>query len=348
MEYPHLQSINAKRLRKLLVKSILLEPERSRMAFDEWERLVVFDDLDFESFKLLPAVHHKTHSNDATRPLSLRIKSAYRRTWTENQILLTNLRDLFESLAAGAIWIIIADETLQLAEIRNDIGIYSLANFGLMAPISRKKEFLQILIENSWDTENDGIEITRCKKDRTSHINVLWLSDFDFDSRMKTSESILVKDCAQSILSAEEQVLNLCAREFSISGDENSHWQFVIFELFNAQKIDPDRLTLLARKRWLSNKLAHMLQILIDDFEAKIPFELVEGLRKCPKASKAVSIRRKIRNLRESYQMFQEYGDQTGSKARFLEFLAERWKTDSNIVLIKHAVKSGLRLFQTG
>src|SRR5438067_951183 len=86
-------------LRKLLLECILSDATVS-IEFATWERLIVFDDLDPQSFLLLPLVYLKLLENKIeSGDLFLRIKSIYRRTWAENQILskhLTRVLELFD------------------------------------------------------------------------------------------------------------------------------------------------------------------------------------------------------------------------------------------------------------
>lgn len=345
MDFTNPKIETKKKLRNLLLKSILSDGEDSINSFVEWEKQIVFDDLDFQSFKLLPAVYLKLPENFESR-LKLRIKGAYRRSWTENQLLLNSLKTLFSALKSAKIEFIIADENIRLIEIYNDTGIYSLQNFSIAAPISSKKEFAQILSENCWESCKEELESTKFKQDKALNINILWLNDKEFAAQSKDKELVLVDNELQPIVCAEEQILNLCEEEFLISGDEKNRYQFIVSKIFQTQNIDAQKLILLAQRRRSAHPLAQMLEKLENDFAIKISIELLNNLQQSKRTGRIFSIKQKIETLKNSYRIYAESEKQSGANPKFLEFLAKRWKIESNKVLLKHAVKSGIRLLQ--
>ena len=342
-----MQPVSAKNLRKLLLKFILRDGDIALNCFVEWEKQIIYDDLDFRSFKLLPAVYQKLFKTNINGRLLLRIKGAYRRTWAENQLLLNYLDKLFSLLKTTGIKFFIADENIRLTEIYHDPGIFSLQNFSIVVPFSDKNETCCKLSQNLWEICSEELGKTEFKKDKSLHIQFLWISDEDFSCQLKNVEEVLVKDKFQPVICPEEQVLNLCANEFQVFDAEESRWQFIVSALFQAQKINTIKLIELARKRNLAHQLTAMLQKLSDDFEVNIPANLMDSLRKIPKSGKLFLIRQKIHGFIESYQLFSKYEHRSGSKFGFLEFLAKRWKSDSSKVLFEQAIRSGIRLLQT-
>ncbi|MBX7174802.1 MAG: hypothetical protein K1X72_27750, partial [Pyrinomonadaceae bacterium] len=341
------QEINTnKKLSNLLLKSILSDGKNSINSFVEWERQIVFDDLDFPSFKLLSAVYLKLPKSFESR-LKLRIKGAYRRTWTENQLLLNSLNGLFTALKTANIKFLIADESIRLIEIYNDTGIYSLQNFSIAAPNKHKKEFVQILNKNNWEIDREEFERTYFKCSKSLNIEILWLNATEFSTHLKNADLILIGETLQPIICAEEQILNLCENEFLVLGEENHRCKLIISELFMAQKIDFKKLILLAQKRGLVFQLMQRLEELDNNFDVKIPPQLLTNLRRSKKTGRFFIFKQKIQNLKNSYQMYIESEREFGIKPNFFEFIAKRWKIKSNKVLLKHAVKSGIRLLQT-
>ena len=337
-----MQSISAKNLRKLLLKFILLDGEAALNYFIEWEKQIIYDDLDFQSFKLLSAVYPKLLKNNFQSRLFSRIKSAYRRTWAENQLLLNYLNELFSILNTAEIKFIIADENIRIPEIYSDFGIFSLQNFSIITPLSSKNYVCQKLSENDWGICGEEIGQMQVFKNKSLHIKVLWISDEVFSIHLKNVERVLVKAKLQPIMCREEQILNLCTNELLMVNGGESRWQFIVSALFKYQKINANRLVELARRKHLAHQLAKMLQKLTDDFGIGIPVNLIDDLKKSPKVGKIALISQKIQNLRQSYQLFSKY-----EKISFLEFLAERWKRDSYKALFKHVLQSGRRLLQT-
>jgi hypothetical protein len=345
-EIKAIEPLSDKDLKTLLLKFILLEGEDSIAAFSTWERLVVFDDASFQSFKLLSAVYPKLLKHDISSRLFLRIKGAHRRTWTENQLLLAQLTDLFADLNARRINFIIADEAFRLTEIYEDPGIFSLQNFSVIAPIRQKKEFCGRLIEHLWETGEDGVVRTSFIKDKSLAINIVWVDDKKFEQLLKEADTAVVRDSGYPIVRPEEQILNLCENRFLIHGDEESDWQFIACALFKSGKINSPTLIEFAKRRHLTHELAGMIDALAADFDVRVPTDLLAELRKRRRFGRVLSLERRIKNLSQDYQIFLEYETREESKAGFIEFLERRWGVDSYGDLIRHGVRSCIRLLK--
>jgi len=333
-----------KDLRKLLLKFILLEGEDAVAAFAEWERLVVFDDSSFQSFKLLSAVYPKLLEHNLGSRLLLRIKGAHRRTWTENQLLLTHLNDLFADLNALQINFIVADEAFRVTEIYNDLGIFSLQNFSVMAPIRQKKELCGRLIENLWEICDDGVGRTHCKRDKVSGVDLLWTDDKEFDDQCEGAERDLVEKISVPIVRVEAQILNLCENRFMVHGDEESDWQFIAGALFKSGKIDSSKLIELARRRRLTYELAKMIDLLAGDFDLKVPHDLLAELGKSRPPGRVMLIGGRINSIRQDYRLYLQDETRHGPRAGLIEFLERRWGVDSYGDLVRQGIRSCMRL----
>jgi hypothetical protein len=338
-----IKSMAARDLRKLLLKCVLSDGEVSRAAFAQWEKLVVFDDLDFQSFKLLPAVYLKLLRHNWESRHFLRIKGAYRRTWAENQLLLTHLHDLFAELNESKIEFIVADETIRLAEIYNDSGIYSLQNFGLIAAFGVKARLSRKVIENGWATAEKNIELSFCQKEKVSNLRIFWVNDAEFRARAKTTGNVLIKGFSRPALSLEEQIINLCRKEFVPFQDEESRWQFIVSEIFNRQKPDRAKLISAAQEHDAALELIEMLQSLKNDFDVNIKNDLIVELRR-NSMNKLSSLKRKAKILWQSYRTLKKYGN---SKIGFYEFLAQRWNADSKKKFLEHAGQTGIKILKS-
>jgi hypothetical protein len=338
------QTVSDQNLSKLLLKCVVSDGEAFLKAFAEWEKQIVYNELDFQSFHLLSAIYPKLCQYKINSHLALRIKSAYRRTWTENQLLLTHLKNLLTVLKAANIEFVIADEAIRLTEIYHDLGLFSLQNFSIILPISRKKEFCQKLSKNLWEICQEGIEETRIRIGKSFYVQALWISDKEFVAEFQTAENILIKEILYPVLCPERQLLNLCANEFLIFDNENNRRQFIAAELFKAQKINPEKLILLTEKLDLAPQLAKMLQKLVDDFETRLPDNLINELRNISQNGRMFLVKQKIKKMRQSYHIYFNYQKQSKSKISLLEFLKKRWKVNSGKVLIRHAIESCMRL----
>ena len=334
---------SAQYLRNLLLKSILSPKEASKKALAEWEGTVVFDDLDIESFKLLPAVYLKCLEHLPTGDYLLRAKGAYRRTWAENQLLLSHLDSLLSELTDAKTAFIVADEALRLTEFYDDLGIYSLQDLKLAAPFREKRSISQKLLENGWAANDQDIGLTFCRKEKAFNVRIYWLDDAEFEATTKDAGTILVNGTTRPILCLEEQVIRLCELEFVAFREIESRWQFVASEILNRGMLNPSRLKSAARRRGVGRPLAEMLQNLKDELEVEIPDVLISELRSSS-PNRLLAAKRKIRSLLQSYRTAKTDGI---SNISFRQFLAKRWKTESNAMMLKHAVKAGVRFLRS-
>lgn len=299
--------------------------------------------MDIASFKLLPAVYLKSPEQLSTGNYFLRAKGAYRRTWAENQILLSHLDSFLSELTEAKIAFIIADEALRLAQFYDDLGIYSLRDLRLAAPFGEKTSVSQKLLENGWVATDQNIGLTICRKEKAFSVKISWLDDAEFDASTNDAESIWINGTARPILSPEEQMIGLCELEFIDFREIESRWQFVASEILNRGMLNPSRLKSAARRRGVGRPLADMLQNLKDELEVDVSDDLISDLRSSsPNRLSAAS--RKIRSLRQSYRAATTDGI---SNISFPRFLAQRWNADSHAMMLKHAVKAGVRFLRS-
>ena len=335
-------------LRKLLLKCALSNGKTSVTAFEEWEKLIVFDDLDAESFLLLPLVYLKLLENEIkSGKFFLRIKSIYRRTWTENQILSKHLSRLFQLFEKSELPFVGASDELTLINLYNDSGAFSLQGFAIFAPFQNKPEFSQLLAENGWKTIFDETEKTEFRLNNLFSIEIDWKTRANFSHCRRRAERIKIFGTQSLLLEPEEQMINLCADKFSPYRENNVHWQIVAGSLFKKRQIDEEKLISDARDRRLSAETAEMLQNLTSDYGIKIPQKIVRALKQNQNNGRFNLLRQKIRNLRKDYVDATEYGKYRFSFGGFIEFLSERWKVDSSGRLIIRAEQTILKIWRT-
>ncbi|PYS98218.1 MAG: hypothetical protein DMF63_16310 [Acidobacteria bacterium] len=241
---------------------------------------------------------------------------------------------------AGAAFIL-AEEALTLTQFYDDLGIYSLKDLKLWAPIRDKESISRRLLKNGWDPIDEHTGLTFCRKEKVSAVRIYWLDDAEFEEAIKDAAKVLVNGSARSILCLEEQLVGLCELEFIDFREVESRWQFVAFEILNRGILDPVRLQSAARRRGVSRPLADMLQALKDDLAVEISDASISELRSASPITWA-SAKRKCQSLRRSYKVAHD-----SSGVSFRQFLAQRWNADSNAMLIKHAVESGIKFLRS-
>ena len=337
----------AKASTQLLLKCILSDRETSSEAFAEWENAVVFEEIDFQSLMLLPLLYLTTLKNDLECVTTfLRIKSIYRRTWTENQLLLSNLEAIFGIFNKSDLPFIVAEEAIRLLEIYNDRGVFSLQDFSIIAPASRKRDHCKALSDNFWHLQDDANETTRFGKEKLFSINIIWKTDKEFSYFLANSGRFRFGNNWQPILCCEDQILNLCVNEFLTFQDQRIKWKIISAILFNRQRVSISKLLEYAETRGLSDPLIAMLQILSNELNIEVADLPPDFVVKGERSKKIAGLVRRIRLLRRTYKMHTEFENQKATFAGFLQFLEKRHSTDFRNVLFKRALGAGLKILR--
>lgn len=335
-------------LRKLLLKCALSNGKTSVAAFEEWENLIVFDDLDAESFLLLPLVYLKLLEHEVEGgKFFLRIKSIYRRTWTENQILSKHLNQVFRLFEKSELPFVIASDELTLINLYDDFGAFSLQGFAIFAPFRDKTEFSRLMTENGWKMNFDENEKTEFRFDDFFSMEIYWKTRADFSHFRKRARRKKIFKTEFLTLKVEEQTINLCAGKFLPFRENDVRWQIVAGSLFKKRRIEEEKLISAARERDFSAETAEMLRNLTGDFGIEIPEKVIRALKRNQKNGRFNLLRQKIRNLRKDYANATEYGKHRFSFGGFTEFLSERWKVDSSVRLVIRAERTILKIWWT-
>ena len=73
---------------ELLIRAAVLEGSESVDAWSEWIASTEFDDIEYESFRMIGLIYHNLIKRGETDPNLPRMKGIFRRTWYKNQMLL--------------------------------------------------------------------------------------------------------------------------------------------------------------------------------------------------------------------------------------------------------------------
>lgn len=88
---------------KLLLKAALLQGTVATDSWQQWKASVDIENLDQESYQLLPLLYGNLSAHDVTDEHMGRLKGVYRRSWCENQVMLQNLTTILHCFQAGGI-----------------------------------------------------------------------------------------------------------------------------------------------------------------------------------------------------------------------------------------------------
>ncbi|GET42097.1 nucleotidyltransferase family protein [Microseira wollei] len=88
---------------KLLLKAALLQGKLATYSWQQWKASVDIENLDQESYQLLPLLYGNLSAHDVTDDHMGRLKGVYRRSWCENQVMLQNLTTILRCFQEAGI-----------------------------------------------------------------------------------------------------------------------------------------------------------------------------------------------------------------------------------------------------
>jgi hypothetical protein len=116
-------NFNPSQEQQLLLQAALLQGEAAINSWQKWKTLVNIDDVDQESYRLLPLLYRNLSAHNLTDPYIGRLKGVYRRTWVENQVWFQKIRSILGSFQETNIKIIMLKDPALNLHYYQDYGL---------------------------------------------------------------------------------------------------------------------------------------------------------------------------------------------------------------------------------
>jgi hypothetical protein len=84
-----------------LIQAAFLSGQSALVAWEQWRTQTDFEDLDWESYQLLPHLHENLRQHQIQNPLMPRMKGIQKLFWCKNQVALTGLETAIGALQAA-------------------------------------------------------------------------------------------------------------------------------------------------------------------------------------------------------------------------------------------------------
>ncbi|MBD2691969.1 nucleotidyltransferase family protein [Anabaena catenula] len=118
--------------KKLLLQAALLSDQTGLNSWQQWRDNVDIENLDNESYHLLPLLYRNLSANEVIDVHIGRLKGVYRRTWVENQVLFQAIAPIFQSFQEKGIkTLLLKDAALNLHYYR-DNGLRMMPNLEIL------------------------------------------------------------------------------------------------------------------------------------------------------------------------------------------------------------------------
>jgi hypothetical protein len=282
---------------KLLLRAALLQGEEAIDSWNQWKASADIEDLDVESYRLLPLLYRNLSAHSVTDLHMARLKGVYRRSWCENQVLLEKIADIIRSVQNADIKIILLKDTALNLHYYQDKGLRMIQNIEFLVHPADALETINLLNNIGWIAKGKIPDVIapfsyslRFENKSRQYFYLRWhlFADcFQEDAEKDFWDSaILTKldDLSTYVLNPTEQLLYVC-----VYGGM-SNFAFPISRLADAAillnsyqaEIDWNRLVTLAQKYRLILPLQNLLTKLHEILNAPIPLSSLQQLQNIP------------------------------------------------------------------
>lgn len=140
---------------RLLVRSVLLEGEPAREAFQEWRATVVIDDVDGVSQRLLPLLARRLGDLGPDDPVRSLIRGIYRHAWVRSHRLWRDALPVFTTMRDRGIPVILLKGAALLHAYGNDWGARPMFDIDALVRPDDAQGAFDVLEELGWSVEHD-------------------------------------------------------------------------------------------------------------------------------------------------------------------------------------------------
>jgi hypothetical protein len=139
----------------LLLRAVLLDGEPARDAFREWRELVVIDDVDGVSQRLLPVLARRLPDVGPDDPVRGLIRGIYRHAWVRSQRLWRDALPVFTALHERGIEVVLLKGAALLHAYGDDWGARPMFDIDALVRPQHADAALAVLEEQGWGVEYD-------------------------------------------------------------------------------------------------------------------------------------------------------------------------------------------------
>jgi hypothetical protein len=282
---------------ELLLRAVLLQGKNSLDAWENWKSSGDINDLDRGSERLLPQLYRNLHDYGVRDPVLSQLKVIYRRTWRDNQLLFHQVSALLGAFHANGIeTIVLKGAALALLHYK-DVGLRPMNDFDVMIHEEKRSAAMQVMSELGWTP------IPRWPEGLTEgYLSVVNSHGFAHSAGRECDlHWHLFPECCQPdadndfweqavpfrihgvltrALAPADQLLHVCVHGAEWNPIPPIRWITDAMMIMKSSSIDWNRILDQARKRQLMLPLRATLNYLVDEFEAPVPADTLESLRR--------------------------------------------------------------------
>lgn len=135
---------------QLLLQAALLQGEAAINSWQKWRTLVNIDDVDQDSYRLLPLLYRNLSAHNVTDSYIGRLKGIYRRTWVENQVWFQQIRSILGSFQEADIKIMLLKDPALNLHYYQDYGLRYINHLDFLINSKDVLNAIKLLQELGW------------------------------------------------------------------------------------------------------------------------------------------------------------------------------------------------------
>ncbi len=281
---------------ELLVRAAVLEGDDCRKAWAEWSAKTDLDDVEYDSFRMLPLVYFNLSEQGLEDPDLPRLKGIFRRTWYKNQVLLNRLTDVLRLLQKNRIDVLTIKGAPLTARYYKPAGRRMMHDLDILVRPKDALRSVQLLVSDNWTTMNPEFPklSEECLRTRyATHIqdnigielDVHWyalssccypVADRSFWSR---AIQVRINDVETHTLSATDHLLHVCVHGVTSHNTCPMRWITDALTILRSHdEVNWSALESEIRERHLVRPMRDVLSFLQSRFGASIPNKIIERL----------------------------------------------------------------------
>jgi len=292
---------------ELLLRAALLHGPAALAAWAQWKSIIDFDDIDSESYRLVPRLYCNLRDQGVSDPLSGKLRGIYMRTWYQNQLRLHAMARPLWLLHEAGIPIMLLKGAALILQYYRDYGMRPMTDFDICVPGSRASAAIALLRANGFTpcwAPGDVLFHTIAYPDRYSELEFVDAARHEFDVHWRLFPESIAPDVSAPFwqdtvemealgtptraLTPADQLLHVCvhglvggAVGYEVSG---VRWVMDVLTILrtSGDAVDWTRLLAQARRCGFILPLRAGLTYLQRKLDAPIPDGVLEQLRAMP------------------------------------------------------------------
>ena len=216
------------RHQELLLRAALLRGPDALAAWSQWKASVDIDQIDSDSYRVLPLLYHNLRANEVSDPFMGRLRGIYRRTWYQNQVRMHAMTRSLGLLAEAGIQTMVLKGAALISHCYRDYGLRPMEDVDILVPVDQARPAIRTLLAHNFvpcAAPQDELLDKIAEPERHVQIHFKDPRGYELDLQWRLFQESLGPDTSQEfwpgvaaeiegirtrVLTAADQLLHVC------------------------------------------------------------------------------------------------------------------------------------------